>query len=64
MLEIINGIYIKNGLLFKQKYERAQIHKYGDYFIHFNQLIRIYIYIDTHTCMYKILVSRKENIIE
>ena len=27
-------------------------------------LEQIYIYIDTHTCMYKILVSRKENIIE
>ena len=36
---MVKGIYAKNTLLFKQKHDKSEIHKYGDYFIIFNQLI-------------------------
>ena len=39
MLKIVKGIYIKNGLFFKQKHKRYKIYKYEDYFILYNQLI-------------------------
>ena len=36
---MVKGIYAKNTLLFKQKHDKSEIHKYGDYFIIFNWLI-------------------------
>ena len=36
---MVKGIYAKNTLLFKQKHDKSEIHKYGDYFIIFNRLI-------------------------
>ena len=61
---MVKGIYAKNTLLFKQKHDKSEIHKYGDYFIIFNQLILDLLFIAnsnedaTHACWFTMLLSR------